>query len=210
MRKLCDQFVGHPVDEILLVRVARQVLQWKDGDGPDRFDGLGVPLEKQAGSGKNQGQQAHQNPHAYSEVSISGFRGRGIRGLCLSFHFGCDYTGEACGAGDSNDDCKTLLHIRILFSREPFLANPKDIKVPAPSHGQLSSNVQVYLPDLTGRGIKLGPDGLLYVAEAGTGGSTSAKGQCTQVIPPVTSTYRTSELGLQERAKSLALRFTDK
>src|SRR5271154_3055708 len=35
------------------------------------------------------------------------------------------------------------------------------------------------------RGLKFGPDGYLYVAEAGTGGTTSTVGQCTQVIPPI-------------------------
>ncbi|WIG60001.1 MAG: hypothetical protein OJF49_002749 [Ktedonobacterales bacterium] len=35
------------------------------------------------------------------------------------------------------------------------------------------------------RGLTFGPDGNLYVAEGGTGGSTSTVGQCTQVIPPV-------------------------
>src|SRR3984957_8048045 len=31
------------------------------------------------------------------------------------------------------------------------------------------------------RGLRFGPDGYLYVAEAGTGGTNSTKGQCTQV-----------------------------
>ena len=47
---------------------------------------------------------------------------------------------------------------------------------------QPSSNVTVYASGLNGpRGLKFGPDGLLYVAEAGTGGSTSTAGQCAQV-----------------------------
>jgi hypothetical protein len=33
------------------------------------------------------------------------------------------------------------------------------------------------------RGLRFGPDGNLYVAEAGTGGTTSTIGQCTQVPP---------------------------
>jgi hypothetical protein len=58
--------------------------------------------------------------------------------------------------------------------------------VPATSHAQLSSNVRVYASGLNGpRGLKFGPDGQLYVAEAGTGGSTTTNGQCTQVIPPI-------------------------
>lgn len=35
------------------------------------------------------------------------------------------------------------------------------------------------------RGLKFGPDGNLYVAEAGTGGDISTAGQCDSVIPPV-------------------------
>jgi len=35
------------------------------------------------------------------------------------------------------------------------------------------------------RGLRFGPDGLLYVAEGGTGGSGSTGGQCEQVIPPI-------------------------
>jgi hypothetical protein len=35
------------------------------------------------------------------------------------------------------------------------------------------------------RGLKFGPDGNLYVAEAGTGGPNSTVGMCTQVPPPV-------------------------
>jgi hypothetical protein len=35
------------------------------------------------------------------------------------------------------------------------------------------------------RGLKFGPDGLLYVAEGGTGGGNSTAGQCDQVVPPV-------------------------
>jgi hypothetical protein len=34
------------------------------------------------------------------------------------------------------------------------------------------------------RGLRFGPDGYLYVAEAGTGGTTSTLGQCTQIPGP--------------------------
>src|ERR1700736_6215847 len=34
------------------------------------------------------------------------------------------------------------------------------------------------------RGLRFGPDGYLYVAEAGTGGTTSTVGKCTQVPGP--------------------------
>jgi hypothetical protein len=56
--------------------------------------------------------------------------------------------------------------------------------IPAPA--QLSANVHVWVTGLNGpRGLKFGPNGSLYVAEAGTGGTTSTAGRCGQVIPPV-------------------------
>ena len=35
------------------------------------------------------------------------------------------------------------------------------------------------------RGLAFGPNGALYVAEGGTGGTKSTKGKCTQVVPPI-------------------------
>ena len=35
------------------------------------------------------------------------------------------------------------------------------------------------------RGLKFGPDNILYVAEGGPGGSNSTAGQCPQVVPPI-------------------------
>lgn len=35
------------------------------------------------------------------------------------------------------------------------------------------------------RGLTFGPDGSLYLAEGGTGGTNSTAGQCTQVMPPI-------------------------
>lgn len=49
-----------------------------------------------------------------------------------------------------------------------------------------SANVSVFATGLQGpRGLRFGPDGSLYVAEAGMAGTTSTAGQCPQVVPPV-------------------------
>src|ERR1051325_5237541 len=49
-----------------------------------------------------------------------------------------------------------------------------------------SSNVTVLATGLQNpRGLKFGPDGNLYVAEAGSGVNLSTVGQCEQVPPPV-------------------------
>jgi len=54
------------------------------------------------------------------------------------------------------------------------------------SFTQKSSNVTVFATGFNNpRGLKWGPDGNLYVAEAGTGGSNSTIGQCDQVVPPI-------------------------
>jgi len=49
-----------------------------------------------------------------------------------------------------------------------------------------SSNVTIFATGLNNpRGLKFGPDGQLYVAEGGAGGTLSTEGQCDQVPAPV-------------------------
>ncbi len=51
---------------------------------------------------------------------------------------------------------------------------------------QLPANATVYASGLEGpRGLAFGPDGALYVAEAGLGGTNSTGGTCAQVPPPI-------------------------
>ena len=58
----------------------------------------------------------------------------------------------------------------------------------APAYAQLSSNATVFANGLEApRGLKFGPDGDLYVAEAGMGGTVSTVGSCAQVPPPIGS-----------------------
>lgn len=58
---------------------------------------------------------------------------------------------------------------------------------PLPAQAQPSPNVTVIATGLEGpRGLKFGPDGDLYVAEAGLGGANATtSAQCTQVPPPI-------------------------
>jgi hypothetical protein len=54
------------------------------------------------------------------------------------------------------------------------------------ANGQLSANVSVFASGLNNpRGLKFGPEGSLYVAEGGLGGTSSTVGICDQVPAPI-------------------------
>jgi len=77
-------------------------------------------------------------------------------------------------------------------------------------HAQLSPNVTVWATGLNApRGIRFGPDGYLYVAEAGLGGSVSTVGACEQVPAPVGpylggQTARISKIDSQANVSTVA------
>ena len=69
------------------------------------------------------------------------------------------------------------------------------IAVPTGVRGATPASVSVYATGFNNpRGLKFGPDGVLYVAEGGTGGTNSTVGQCDQVPPPV-GPYTGSPMG---------------
>jgi len=83
-----------------------------------------------------------------------------------------------------------------------------------PAQAQASDNVSVFATGLEGpRGLKFGPDGYLYVAEAGLGGTNSTTpSQCAQVPGPIGpytngNTGRISKIDHSGNVTTVATRF---
>ncbi len=76
---------------------------------------------------------------------------------------------------------RALVGVVIILALLASLSGAAYAQPPAPS-----ANVTVVATGLNNpRGLTFGPDGALYVAEGGVGGSTSVVGICEQVPPPI-------------------------
>jgi hypothetical protein len=75
--------------------------------------------------------------------------------------------------------------------------------------GTPTPTVSVYATGFNNpRGLKFGPDGMLYVAEGGPGGTHSTVGQCTQVVAPIGPYTGNSTGGRISRVDSNGVRTT--
>jgi hypothetical protein len=82
----------------------------------------------------------------------------------------------------------TSLGARLLAGAAIVLALPPSAAAAKPTiiRGSPTPTITTYATGFNNpRGLKFGPDGMLYVAEGGVGGTGSTEGECTQVIPPI-------------------------
>ncbi|MFL6735797.1 MAG: ScyD/ScyE family protein [Sphingomonas sp.] len=80
---------------------------------------------------------------------------------------------------------------------------------PTVVRGAAAPTVTVYATGFNNpRGLKFGPDGALYVAEGGPGGSNSTVGQCDQVVAPIGPYTGSSRGGRISRVDSNGTRTT--
>ena len=89
----------------------------------------------------------------------------------------------------------------------------KTLAAPVVIRGAAAPTVSVYATGFNNpRGLKFGPDGMLYVAEGGPGGANSTVGQCTQVPSPIGPYSGSSRGGRISRVDSNGVRttFTDR
>jgi len=75
-----------------------------------------------------------------------------------------------------------MRHLLLLGSALALVTSPAMAGKPVVTRGTPTAVVTPYATGFNNpRGLKFGPDGVLYVAEGGSGGLNSTQGQCTQV-----------------------------
>lgn len=103
----------------------------------------------------------------------------------------------------------------LLLSCEKEPSNPVDVGLSPTAQLAKSGGTNGTRPTVTvfstgfnnPRGLKFGPDGYLYVAEGGLGGSLSTRGQCDSVIAPI-GPYTGGMTGRISRVDRLGMRTT--
>ncbi|MEP6712668.1 MAG: ScyD/ScyE family protein [Ferruginibacter sp.] len=85
----------------------------------------------------------------------------------------------------------------------------RETPFPCECHGDHAPSMKVFATGLNNpRGLKFGPDGNLYVAEGGIGGTNSTAGTCTQVPFPVGPYTGSTTSGRISRINYLGMRTT--
>ncbi|HEV8083921.1 MAG TPA: hypothetical protein VGP55_11995 [Chitinophagaceae bacterium] len=97
----------------------------------------------------------------------------------------------------------------VILSSFIFISCKKDHPHFCDGNDTIVTTTKVFSPGFNNpRGLKFGPDGNLYVAEGGLGGTNSTIGQCDQVTPPVGPVFGSTTSGRISKVNHSGVRST--